>query len=79
MFKSPPRTSTTGTVTNFGDGDARVVSVEAEFFDALCIRLDTGLDYIGDLRAGQSSYFDVSYYEKQCPNDYEIWAEWLEY
>lgn len=72
----------TGTVKNFGDADASGVMIEAEFYDIHGIRLDTGHDFIGDLRAGQSAYYEVLYYGeqgKQCPNDYEIWVEWWEY
>ncbi len=72
--------SITGTVKNVGDGDAEGLSVEAEFFDAHGIRIDESSDYIGELSAGQSAYFDIFYYETQCPNNYDIWTEdWYDY
>jgi len=67
----------TGIVENTGDGDASGVSLEAEFFDRYGIRLDTGFAYIGDLRPGQSAYYEV-YYSGERPSTYEIWVDWWE-
>ena len=69
----------TGVVENRGDGDAELVSVKAEFFDQNGIRLDTGWDYIGDLRPGQSAYYDIScWWLDGCPATYDIWVDWWE-
>ena len=68
-----------GEVTNMGDGDASVVSIHAEFFDSKGIKIEECLDYIGDLRVGQTAYYEVQYYNEKYPDDYTIWAEWMEY
>jgi len=71
----------TGTIKNMGDGDAGIVSVEAEFLDAQGWKIDKGLDYIGDLGEGQSAVFDIIYWslDGECPANYEVWTEWWDY
>ena len=63
-----------------GDEDVEGISVEAEFLDAQGIKIDESLDYIGELSAGQTAYFDIWYYETVYPNNYNIWTEhWYDY
>ena len=69
----------TGVVKNTGTSDAEWVTVYADFFDVNNIRIKTGLDFIGDLGAGQSAYFDVFYYDERYPDHYEIWVEYYEW
>lgn len=66
----------TGTVTNIGDGDASMVEVNVEFFSSSGIKIKSDWDYIGELRAGGSAYYDLWYFDQRYPDDYDIWAEW---
>ena len=69
----------TGTVTNVGDGDAGLVMVEADFFSSSGIKIESGASYIGDLKAGGSAYYSVTFFDKKFPYDYDIWVEWYDY
>ena len=65
-----------GTVMNIGDGDALVVDVRAEFFDAYGTKLGEDSDFIGELAAGESAYFSIADDETECASTYEVWVDW---
>jgi hypothetical protein len=68
----------TGTVKNIGDGDATVVDIRAEFFDANGTKLGEDSEFIGKLAAGESANFAIVDDEAECASTYEVWADWRE-
>ena len=68
-----------GTVSNGGAGDAGYVVVEAEFLDDFGRKQGEGLDSIGDLRAGDMALYSIGYQSVECPVDFVVWAEWIDY
>jgi hypothetical protein len=65
-----------GTVKNVGDGDALVVDVRAEFFDAYSTKLGEDSEFIGELGAGESANFAIVDDEAECASTYEVWVDW---
>lgn len=66
----------TGVVENTGNRDASWVDIEVKWYDDNDVLIDTGIDYISDLEAGESASFDVWYYDEEYPYHYEIEVTW---
>jgi hypothetical protein len=66
----------TGTVKNTGSADATWVEVYVDFNDNNSVRIDSCSSYIGDLRAGQSAYYDVSCFGglNKLPATFTVWS-----
>lgn len=67
-----------GMVKNTGDLDTEIVTIHAKFYNASNVLIDTSMDSIFDLGAGETATFEVWYLGDGKPHHYDIWVEYFD-